>query len=296
MTDPNTATLPSTNQSGDEYDKHTIPNIEAKFENSFDIVIAVPSFERADCCYQNTFALLTKVKNIFPVYFFVTNDSEREKYQKKMDAKTLFEYYFVVTNTIGLAQKRNFITHYFEDGQFILQMDDDIQSIVQMIDRTQCTEIDHFCKFVVKMFRVCCAQQTRLWGVYPLANPYFMNEYIWVGRTYIVGAFFGLINDRSVAIENCLQEDKERSLLFAQKHGGVVRCNYVGIQTRYWKNDGGMQSAHQLSDELRNHANIEKSIARLFAQYPAQICAKKTKKNYPDVRIINKIILKSKYF
>lgn len=258
------------------------------------IIIAIPTFERAECCFQNTFRLLIQLQNTFPVYIFVTNDDEHAKYKNLINLITNFEYKFIVTNTIGLAQKRNFITNYFEEGQFIVQMDDDIEQISRMVDRQSKIALTEFTKFVENMFTLCIEHKTRLWGVYPLANPYFMNEYIWMGTCYVVGAFFGIINDREIKISNCLQEDKERSLLFVEKYGKVLRCNFVGIQTKYWKNQGGMQSAFQLSNEIRNLSNIEMSIMDLHNRFPNKISAKKNKNNYPDVRIINKIILKTK--
>lgn len=263
-------------------------------ENTKPIVIAIPSFERAECCFHNTFRLLVQLQNTFPVYIFVTNDAEHTRYKNMIRLMTNFEYKFIVTNTIGLAQKRNFITNYFEDGQWIVQMDDDIEQISRMIDSKSKVALNEFSNFVEKMFKICLEHKTRLWGVYPLANPYFMNEYVWVGRCYVVGAFFGIINDIEIQISNCLQEDKERSLLFVEKYGKIVRCNFVGIQTKYWKNQGGMQSDFQLPKEIRNLANIEMSILELHRRFPNQISKKKNKNNYPDVRIKNQIIIKTK--
>lgn len=292
-----------------------------------DIVIVIPTFERYKNIYHNTLSILRKNKTDFPIYIVVSNETEKQKYMhelsdyKKIDSKLYTD--IIVSYTSGLSDKRNFITCYFKEGQYIIQMDDDIQEIGVMKTRKQitdlgqssipdisidtfpipilkssmkpitthdqhCSSFDYFCRY---MFHLSLECRVALWGVYPIFNPYFMNNSIWLGQSYIVGAFFGVINTKNINLSNCLQEDKERSLKFAAKFGGVLRCNYISIKTNYWKNSGGMQSPQQLSGNLRNTENIITSLHLLSSEYPNQVRPKKTKHSseFPDVSIINKI-------
>lgn len=238
------------------------------------IVLAIPSLERSETLMKCTLRVLTEITS-FPIFVFVSNPHEKIKYESIIPRNLYTE--MIVTYTTGLAQKRNFITDFFDEGQMIIQVDDDIEELCFMLEKTEKKQMsgdvfDNFCK---QMFELCIKYKTKLWGIYPLSNSYFMNDFIWVGKFYVVGAFFGLINDKDVKITNCLQEDKQRSLLFAQKYEKIIRCNFVGIRTKYWKNQGGMQSLNQLPHEIRNDENILDSILKLQEEFPNQTALKK---------------------
>jgi hypothetical protein len=259
------------------------------------IVIAIPTFERSDICLS-TLKIINQLTQ-FPIFIFVSNPIEEKIYQNKIP-KYMYQS-LITTYTIGLAQKRNFISNFFDEGQFILQIDDDIEELCQMIDRESKKHLtaDYFDTFCLKMFDLCKSHSTKLWGIYPLSNPYFMNDSIWIGKFYIVGAFFGVINDKQIQITNCLQEDKQRSLLFAKKYNHIVRCNFVGIKTKYWKNKGGMQSINQLPDEIRNPLNIFNSIQKLKLEFPDDVVLKQKTNNdkFPDIRLKKKIFLRTNF-
>lgn len=262
------------------------------------IVIAIPSFERAETLKSCTLRTLENLKTTFPIIIFLSNETEREIYEKVLLKDSFTK--IVVSNTSGLANKRNFISNYFKNQnnsyKYIVQLDDDILDIVERIDEKTCTSISNFDNFCNQMFELCESNETILWGIYPLCNPYFMNENIWIGYFYCVGAFFGLIINENYNIElhNCLQEDKERTLKVIQQYGKVIRCNYIGIKTNYWTNKGGMQSTNQFPHEIRTKDNINNSCSNLINNF-SHLCSLKSKKKshiFDDVLIHKKIFTK----
>lgn len=265
--------------------------------NINEVVIAIPSFERADTLKNCTLRTLENLNTKFQIYIFVSNEQEKNKYDTILLKNSFTE--IIVTNTSGLANKRNFISDYmktYTDFKYIVQLDDDILDIVERLDEKNCIQMNNFDNFCCEMFLLCQKNQTILWGVYPLTNPYFMNEHIWVGYIYCVGAFFGIIinKDFDIKLTNTLQEDKERTLKVIMEYGKVIRCNYVGIKTNYWTNKGGMQSCNQLSHEIRTTENINQSCENLLKDF-AQFCSLKSKKkkhDFDDVLIHKKIFHK----
>lgn len=261
------------------------------------VVIAIPSFERSDTLKNCTLRTLENLNTEFPIYIFLSNEQEKVLYEKTLLKNSYTK--IIVSNTSGLANKRNFISEYmknFTKYKYIIQLDDDILNIVERIDEKNTITIKNFDNFCLEMFELCEKNETILWGVYPLNNPYFMNENIWIGYIYCVGAFFGIIVDDKfdIQLSNTLQEDKERTLKVIMSYGKVIRCNYVGIKTNYWTNKGGMQSSNQHAHEIRTTENINQSCEKLLNEF-SSLCSLKSKKkkhDFDDVLIHKKIFHK----
>jgi hypothetical protein len=59
-----------------------------------------------------------------------------------------------------------------------------------------------FRKMVELGFKQCLREDCRIWGVYPTSNPLHMRNRVYVGLTYIVAAFFGMVpasTERTIA-------------------------------------------------------------------------------------------------
>lgn len=262
-----------------------------------EIVIAIPSFERPDTLKNCTLRTLENLDTKFPIYIFLSNEQEKSIYEKTLLKNSYTK--IIVSNTSGLANKRNYISEYMKNSsnyKYVIQLDDDILDIVERVDEKICNTIKNFDEFCFMMFELCKKNQTILWGVYPLNNPYFMNDNIWVGYIYCVGAFFGIVIDDNfnIKLTNTLQEDKERTLKVIMEYGKVIRCNYIGIKTNYWTNKGGMQSFNQLPHEIRTTENINQSCENLLKDF-SNLCSLKSKKkkhDFEDVLIHKKIFSK----
>lgn len=259
-------------------------------------VIAIPSYKRAELLKKNTLNMLIS-SHISPslIYIFVAN---REEYNDYVNLIPKGHYKAIVIAKPGLANARNFISSYFKKGQYIVNLDDDIKSILQLVGKVKETAklrpINNLNTFFTEAFKVLEDTNSHLWGISPSGNPYFMNQSISVGLMYIVGACWGCINDPQIKITGSEKEDFERSILYFKKYGELVRFNNITIKTNYWTNPGGMQS--ELKDRV---AEAERRTKELMKRYPEYVTQRwkrykkgDTVKNIIDVNLKRKTLRK----
>lgn len=251
--------------------------------------IAIPTFERYEILNTHTLRVLAEQQTRARITVFVSSDIDLLSYQRAYVDRGL-RVAWVVTDTRGLRDKRNAILHAYAPGTQLMQLDDDIEALVALGADRRAGALPPFDAFCAWLFDTARTHGTRLVGVYPLANPYFMNTHTWVGLSYCIGAMFGIIVDHQDNVHNTLQEDKWRTLHYYRKYGCVVRCNWLGIRTRYWKTPGGMQSANQREPEMRTADNIAASVHALHALAPDLLrIVQKKSAGVPDIRFVSHI-------
>jgi hypothetical protein len=243
-------------------------------------VVAIPSYQRAELLNRKTLKTLAEYN--IPrnrIYVFVANKTEEQIYKEKLN-KDLYGH--LIVGVKGLKNQRNFISRYFPDGKEILNMDDDIGGFKILkhknprisVKQTQIYRQDYYLEqldisnldiFIQSCFKKLKKLDLFLWGIYPIANPYFMNPTETTDLKLIVGPVWGSINrhDKDLILTIDEKEDVERSLQYYSKDGGVLRINYICAVTTYYKTPGGMQSDHR----DRKHDAYESSIY-LNNKYP----------------------------
>lgn len=252
--------------------------------------IVIPTFDRHDVIGKKTLKVLEE--NNIPVniiYLFVANKKEYDKYIKVLDNKY---HSNILIGKKGLLNQRKYISNYFEEGEKLVHLDDDITNLHQLKVYVPKDKKQNKMKKITKLeqilencFDYTIKNKASLFGFYPIDNPYFMTDKISQDLRPIIGACFGVINNRkienSIAIEE--KEDYERSILYYLKDKKVIRFNYYAIETYYFKCKGGMQSNNLNLD--REH-NSKISSQYLLLKYPNIVKPKKpntNKKNKLDI-------------
>ena len=273
-------------------DKHILTN---KY------IIVIPSYNRVDIIQVKTLALLQR-HNIraHKINIFVANQTEYDIYYENIP-KNLYNK--LIIGVIGLKNQRNYIMNYYPEGTHIVQMDDDLDSIVELVDNTTAQQntqqqiqpqpqlhketipITNLNKFILNAFKICNNKNIFLWGVYPLANPYFMTHTTTTDLRFIVGPFWGVINrhnkDLNLTIDE--KENSERTLQHWVIDNAVLRFNYIGIKTKYYKNKGGLQS----EDKNRTQEALQ-SVKYLHNKYPQLTKIYLGKKSgIPEIKLIS---------
>jgi len=120
-------------------------------------------------------------------------------------------------------------------------------------------------KFIIKAFNICNDNKIFLWGVYPLANAYFMTPSTTTDLRFIVGPFWGIINRHKPELQLTIneKENSERTLQHWTYDKTVLRFNYIGIDTKYYTNKGGLQS-----EGKNRQKEALKSVHYLHNKYP----------------------------
>jgi len=195
------------------------------------IQIAVPSYKRYDCETVKLFS-----EELFDITLFVNDEQEKAEYEKFNKVKV------VATNTKGITPARNAILSYYKPQDEVVMADDDIKSIQyldpsgkKLIDATQ-GQISELCQ---RGFAECKRLGTKLWGVYPVHNAFYMahkNTYY----NFVIGSFCGvIISDLRCDVNMRVKEDYDFTMAHIFKFGKVVRFDSWTVNARHYTNKGG---------------------------------------------------------
>jgi hypothetical protein len=262
--------------------------------------IAIPTYKRHNMISNKTLKTLKKLKiKKSIITLFVANQKEFDNYNKHV-SKTLYNK--IIIGKKGLKNQRNFIQDYYPEGTHLVQLDDDIDNIVELLNplgikntsskeyrkQNKIETIKSLDKFIKKAFKLCIENKSYLWGVYPVANAYFMNFNTEIGLKFIVGPFWGCIVRHSKKLKLTIDEKEnvQRTLQYFTMDNKVIRFNNVSIITKYYKTPGGMQ------EEKKNRkTEALKSAKYLHSKYPNITKIKLTKKSgIPEIVFTKKIV------
>ena len=217
-----------------------------------DYILICPSHRRAKTFLYKTYSLLCATNAPKPIVW-VNDEIDHIEYYKLFQEHNIHLEIRVGGNSI--AEKRNLIQQAFPLGTKIVSIDDDIQKIVVLESDNKVKQLVDFNCFVSEAFRLCEEQNTTLWGVYPVANPFFLKKKIRTNLCYIVAAFYGFINN-NVEVDLSYCEDFERSLKYYLQEKKLLRFECVGILTKYYKEKGGLQTTRTEESNKRDKEEL----------------------------------------
>lgn len=224
-----------------------------------DYQIAIPSYKRPETIKNKTLKLLMD-HNIDKnkITIFVADNDEEKIYKQSLGN----EYKIVVgVHTIG--NQRNFIERYYNENTRVVMFDDDLDGVFikneNNLDLIDNIEND----LIINGFNECIKNNSYVFGVYAAANAYFMLNRIYTKLCYIPGGVFGVI----IQHDNFLQrktnhgEDYEYSIRQYIKNKIVVRFDYITIKSKFFKEQGGLQT-------IRTKQYIYDSIKWIQDEFP----------------------------
>ena len=215
-------------------------------------IIAIPSYKRASQLQNRTLTTLfnagiSKDKiNVFVI------EEEKQEYLETLNK----DYYNeLIVGLLGITNQREFIEHYYPAGTKIVFFDDDVDEIDLSL-----TEYKSLDEFLNDAFITCEKENAFIWSVYPAWNEYFRKDrqILTTGLTYIIGAFYGIINRHDEDLKLVLtregnKEDVERSILYWLKDGKTLRFNKIGFKTRYY-GVGGLGGLKERIEKMKTYA------------------------------------------
>jgi cellulose synthase/poly-beta-1,6-N-acetylglucosamine synthase-like glycosyltransferase len=221
----------------------TVGHTTRKNKN-FPYEVAIPSYKRDETLKEKTLKTLKRYGiPANKITVFVANKEEEALYK---DTLTPGTYGKIVVGVKGMHDIRNFITEYYPIGTKIVNIDDDIKAFLEYDEFLKRKEkpLRSLIQVIHKGFAECEKAKTKLWGVYPVANGYFMKPKVSTDIRYIIGSFWGCINPglKEIKITTEYKEDYQRSILYYKKYGAVVRLNMVAPVSSYYTEAGGMQT------------------------------------------------------
>jgi len=237
-------------------------------------VVAIPSYQRPIAIEQKTLKTL-KDGGVSPdkIYIFVASNEEYDKYFNKID-KNL--YHQIIVGELGIRNQRVFISKFFKDQTKIVSCDDDIEEFHFSTDKKTKIKIENVDGMFKQNFTKLSTEpgNAHLWGLYPVSNPYFMNNTVRTGLYFCIGCCFGYINRHDDTlypdpILNNGKEDIETSILFYLRDKKILRYDYISFKTKF-NSVGGMGKYRFKEYEIA--ANY------LEDKYP-NLCTKRYRKN-----------------
>lgn len=236
-----------------------------------DYVFAIPSIYRLDILQENVLALL-KENNIplNKIYVFTNKDCYRQ-YKQQLKGINV-----VLDNSKGIQASRNFIRNYFNEGDIVVGMDDDVNGFLKYVDSKNLVKYKDIKTLIDVILKNMQEQGTKLGGVNMVSNPFFMNNKVHFKNCLIPACFYVFINDKSIMMTNPyeLTEDGEMAIRVFKKYGALVRLNYIGLDMLpNKKTSGGIQQVMTNQQRDTKQRLSDKWLADTFPEY----CAVKNK-------------------
>lgn len=234
--------------------------------------IAIASHKRPEQIQKKTLNLLKNHKfNMKDVYVFVSTSS--------LDEYTPIskEWGFnLVLSKNTILDTRNHIIQYFNEGEKIVEMDDDVEDIETTMKGKKNSSVKNIKKLFEDSYDLIESRGKRgLWGFNANTNNFYADGNDKFGLYSIINSCCGYINDKSIKLTVSEKEDFERcAIMFKKKYPILKRCGF-GIKTNYWKNKGGIQSHYDF--DRRKEVQSESAIA-LMTKYP-EYCYTRTRPN-----------------
>ncbi len=240
-------------------------------------VVAIPTYNRTNEVINktlNTLRIGGVNKNC--IYLFVANKSQYDLYYKTVP-KDLYKE--IVIGKKGITNQRIFISRYFDEGQYVISMDDDVEEL-DILKGEKLVKIKNVDSFFKKAYNILKKKNLYIWGIYPVRNPFFMYNEVTYDLRFIIGVTFGFItrhsNKLKMSIRAETKEDYEQSILYYLNDGGVVRFNNVTAKTKF-NATGGLGT-----DRFQRNKNAAEYLTK---KYPEIVTRKDRKDGTPEVRL-----------
>ena len=237
--------------------------------------VAIPSYNRSSVLRNKTLPFLAKHR-VPPedITIFVASEDERRLYEECLLPGS---YGSIVVGTLGIVHQRNYITAYYPKDAWVLCMDDDVEDVLTL-ENGRLEPVRDF-KVVVDLgFQTCVDTGRHLWGLYPVANAFFMRPTTTTDMRFCIGNCYGMINQR-IYLRAELKEDYELTMSYSKLDGGVVRLNWLTAKTRMGASGGvGKTRAQRVNTNISVVSMFHKVFPDFFRENkkrPGEILLKK---------------------
>ena len=247
--------------------------------------VAIPSYKREKILLKKTLPTLLNGK-VSPsqIYIFVANNAEKKSYEQAIP-KTMYNK--IVVGKKGIANQRIFIRNYFNSGNYVVSIDDDIEAIMKYVNEKQLSKINNVDAFFKQAHKVLKKHNLYIWGIYPVSNPFFMKNgaKISTDLRFLIGGLHGYIvrkgKDLSPSSKAEGKEDYEQSILYYLKDGGVVRFNRITTKTKFLAPGG-------LGVESKRFEINKRAANYLKKKYPNLVSIFHRKNGMTEIKIKDK--------
>ena len=211
------------------------------------LVYVVKSHKRVDRFYDKTYKkiILKYGFDLNYVYVFVSTDEDLKLYQEK------YPLINIIKAPKGVAAVDNFITDYFNTGQKIIYMNDDVTGIVELVkNKLIPIEKEKLIAIIKAMFAKMNKNKITYGGFYPVPNTMFMSgKNLNFDLCLIMDPFSLVINNKKIRITISDKSDFEKSVQHFYHQGALLRFNKIALKVEYYGNKGGFQGRNAITEK-----------------------------------------------
>lgn len=235
----------------------------------------IPSYQRFDKLKLLSLRFLNShnIKNEDIFIFIRVDDIDLPKYIKLRDEGYNVE---VLVGIKGIGSTHNHITHYFEENEYIVELDDDIIDIVDK-DRQSIVSLSDSIEEMLSIMRM---ENISYGGLYQVDNNLFMSkqEQYTTDLRYLLGIFRIRKINKSIVLKTNYAEDFENCILHYIQDKKILKNNWLCAKTKNYAEGGCNGDGRDIETE-----KIDKEY--LSTNYP-QYCKLFQRKNgHWDLRL-----------
>ena len=232
----------------------------------------IPSYKRSEIFKAKTLKYLDEMEiNRNEVYVFIREDDTDYEGYKSIEGINL-----LAIDIKGIGMTHNYITDHFSEGEFIIEIDDDLDYLVDN-ERKR-----------IKSFRALCEEMKEKMeeegcsygGTYSVDNPLFMSkcEKYTTDLRYCLGALRFRFIRKEIKVKTNFAEDMEHIILHFIRDGKILKNNHIAPHTKNYAEGG-------CNGDGRNNESEEKDKRYLADKYPMYCRFFVRKNGKPDCRI-----------
>ena len=222
----------------------------------------IPSYQRAEQLKEKTLTYL-ELQGVDKkdIYIFVRTDDSKLSEYESIEGINL-----VTTDIKGIGKTHNYITEYFDEGQFIIEIDDDL---VNLIDNNK--QSVNLQETIQKMKDIMTEENISYGGIYQCDNSMFMSsckEYT-TDLRYMLGLFRLRFIRKDIILETNYAEDFENAILHYLRDGKILKNNWLCGRTKNYAEGGCCGDGRNLDTEKADKEHLATKypeLTRLFTR------------------------------
>jgi len=191
----------------------------------------IPSYKRPYIFRDYTLKFLSKHGvRLDDIYVIVRDDDPLQDYYLK-------SCHVIKTNVKGIGMTHNFITEYFDEGEFIVEIDDDLEELCD----NERKPITDFLSIVNDMKDRMTENNISYGGTYQVVNPMFMSQcnHYTNDLRYMLGCLRFRFIRKDIILQTNYAEDFEGCILHYIRDGAILKNNWISPKTKNYNNNGG---------------------------------------------------------
>mgnify|MGYP003642738202 FL=1 len=219
----------------------------------------IPSYQRPYIFRDYTLKFLAKHGvSLDDIYVFVREDDAYQDYYLK-------SCNIIKTSVKGIGKTHNFITDYFDEGEFIVEIDDDLEDLFDN-ERKPVTDFKSICQMMKdKMLE----ENISYGGTYQVVNPMFMSqcEHFTTDLRYMLGCLRFRFIRKDIVLETNFSEDFEGCILHYLRDNKILKNNHIAPKTKNYQQGGCAGDGRNIETEKADKeflANKYPDLATLF--------------------------------